>query len=43
MGGSIPGKVKEQVNYSGGLGQYRNEIRAALTGWKGFQTVSASA
>lgn len=43
MGGSIPGKVKEQVNYAGGLGQYRNEIRAALTGWKGFQTVSAGA
>lgn len=39
MGGSVPGKAFEQVNYSGGVPRYRDDIRAALTGWKGFQVV----
>ena len=43
MGGSVPGKAFEQVNYAGGIGQYRSEIRTVLTDWKGFNTVSASA
>jgi len=43
MGGSIPGKAREQVNYAGGVGQYKDEIRAALTGFQGFQTVKAGA
>lgn len=43
MGGSIPGKAFEQVNYAGGVGQYRSEIRTALTDWKGFDTVPLAA
>lgn len=43
MGGSVPGKAFEQVNYAGGVGQYRAEIRAVLTDWKGFKTVPVSA
>ena len=39
MGGSLPGKAREQVNYAGGLAKYKEEIRAALPGWKGFRTV----
>ncbi|KAI9657049.1 MAG: hypothetical protein M1821_003215 [Bathelium mastoideum] len=39
MGGSLPGKAFEQVNYAGGVGKYKEEIRAALPGWKGFRTV----
>jgi cation diffusion facilitator CzcD-associated flavoprotein CzcO len=42
MGGSVPGKAFEQVNYAGGVGQYRDEIRAKLTGWSGFKTVAAA-
>ncbi|KAF3762893.1 FAD/NAD(P)-binding domain-containing protein [Cryphonectria parasitica EP155] len=30
MGGSVPGKAFEQVNYSGGLSKYKDEIREAL-------------
>ena len=41
MGGSVPGKAFEQVNYAGGVGRYKDEIRAALTDWKGFHTVAA--
>ncbi|KAI9825594.1 MAG: hypothetical protein M1819_000490 [Sarea resinae] len=40
MGGSIPGKAREAVNYSGGMSDYHNEIRAALPGFKGFRTVA---
>jgi cation diffusion facilitator CzcD-associated flavoprotein CzcO len=43
MGGSVPGKAFEQVNYAGGVGPYRDEIRNALPGWKGFRTVAATA
>lgn len=39
MGGSLPGKAFEQVNYAGGIPEYAKEIRAALPGWKGFRTV----
>jgi cation diffusion facilitator CzcD-associated flavoprotein CzcO len=43
MGGSVPGKAFEQVNYAGGVGQYRTEIRTALTDWTGFKTVPLAA
>ncbi|SMR42332.1 unnamed protein product [Zymoseptoria tritici ST99CH_1E4] len=39
MGGSLPGKAFEQVNYAGGLSRYKEEIRAALPGWQGFRVV----
>ncbi|KAF2098477.1 HK97 family phage prohead protease [Rhizodiscina lignyota] len=41
MGGSIPGKAFEQVNYAGGIPAYCVEIRNALDGWVGFETVAA--
>ncbi|KKY16397.1 putative steroid monooxygenase [Diplodia seriata] len=41
MGGSLPGKPFEQVNYAGGIPQYAREIREALPGFKGFRTVKA--
>lgn len=43
MGSSIPGKKFEGVCYAGGVGAYHDEIRQALTGWQGFETVKASA
>ena len=43
MGGGIPGKAPQQVNYTGGLGKYKGEIRAALPGWKGFRIVAGAA
>jgi hypothetical protein len=39
MGGSVPGKAFEQVNFAGGIPQYHDEIRAALDEWKGFEVV----
>lgn len=39
MGGTIPGKVFEQGNYTGGIPQYLAEIRAALPKFDGFTTV----
>ena len=39
MGGSMPGKAFEQVNFAGGLPQYKTEIREALDGWRGFECV----
>lgn len=39
MGGSLPGKAFEQVNYAGGIPSYAEEIRNALDGWKGFEVV----
>ncbi|RJE24390.1 monooxygenase [Aspergillus sclerotialis] len=39
MGGSVPGKPVEQVNYSGGIPMYANEIRAVLPGLEGFTIV----
>lgn len=41
MGGSIPGKAYEQVNYAGGIPNYAIEIREALDTWKGFDLVKA--
>jgi len=39
MGGSLPGKAFEQVNYAGGIPAYAQDIRDALPGWKGFRIV----
>lgn len=39
MGGSVPGKAFEQVNYAGGIPAYRDEIRDALRTWEGFDVV----
>jgi cation diffusion facilitator CzcD-associated flavoprotein CzcO len=39
MGGSMPGKAFEQVNYAGGIPNYVIECRAALDGWSGFDVV----
>ena len=41
MGGNVPGRAFEMVSYGAGVGKYREEIRGALTGWKGFRTVKA--
>lgn len=38
MGGSVPGKAFEQVNYAGGVDKYRSEIREVLKDWRGFKT-----
>ena len=40
MGGTVPGTAFEMTCYAG-VGQYHDEIRAALTGWQGFETVAA--
>ena len=39
MGGSMPGKAFEQVNYAGGLPAYADEIRAKLPNFEGFEKV----
>ncbi|PSR83911.1 cyclopentanone 1,2-monooxygenase [Coniella lustricola] len=39
MGGSVPGKAFEQVNYAGGIPKYKDEIREVLKTWKGFDVV----
>lgn len=39
MGGSVPGKAFEQVNYAGGIPKYKDEIRDALKNWNGFEVV----
>jgi len=41
MGGSMPGKAFEQVNYAGGLAAYADEIRAKLPSFDGFVKVKA--
>lgn len=41
MGGTVPGKANEMTCYSGGVDKYGPEIRKALTGWQGFETVAA--
>lgn len=41
MGGSVPGKAFEQVNYAGGVDQYRTEIRNVFPAFDGFTTVKA--
>lgn len=39
MGGTIPGKPFEQLNYTGGVASYLQEIRAVLPDFKGFHIV----
>ncbi|KAL2856445.1 hypothetical protein BJY01DRAFT_203401 [Aspergillus pseudoustus] len=39
MGGTIPGRPFEQMNWSGGLVSYTEEIRAAIPGFEGFKVV----
>lgn len=43
MGGSVPGKAFEQVNYAGGVPMYKAEIREALKTWEGFEVVKKGA
>lgn len=42
MGGSVPGKAFEQVNYAGGIPKYKDEIRDALKTWDGFDVVKGA-
>lgn len=42
MGGSMPGKAYEQVNWAGGIPAYAETIRDALDGFKGFEVVPKS-
>jgi cation diffusion facilitator CzcD-associated flavoprotein CzcO len=39
MGANIPGKKREQLNFTGGLPLYEKECREALESWNGFITV----
>lgn len=39
MGGSVPGKAFEQVNYAGGIPAYVKEIRLVLPSFTGFELV----
>lgn len=39
MGGSLPGKAFEQVNFAGGIPKYTEVLRDRLDGWKGFEVV----
>ena len=42
MGANIPGKPREQLNYTGGLPKYEKELRASLgDGLRGFAIVNA--
>lgn len=41
MGGSLPGKAFEQVNFAGGIPEYAKVIRERLDGWEGFEVVKA--
>ncbi|KAJ9659427.1 hypothetical protein H2198_003156 [Neophaeococcomyces mojaviensis] len=41
MGANIPGKVREQLVYLGGLDMYNKQIAAALDGWQGFDVTKA--
>lgn len=41
MGANIPGKVREQLVYLGGVGMYNEEINKALDGWTGFDLTKA--
>ncbi|KAJ5387744.1 Steroid monooxygenase (CpmA) [Penicillium cosmopolitanum] len=42
MGGSLPGKVFEQVNYAGGEPAYAQEIRSVLPNFDGFDIAKSS-
>lgn len=37
MGANIPGKIREQLVYLGGVGMYNEKIHEALDSWAGFQ------
>ncbi|KIW79904.1 hypothetical protein Z517_06519 [Fonsecaea pedrosoi CBS 271.37] len=39
MGGSMPGKAFEQVNYAGGMYNYHQDIRKVLPNFEGFHVV----
>ncbi|KAL3463884.1 hypothetical protein BJX64DRAFT_286845 [Aspergillus heterothallicus] len=41
MGGTIPGRPFEQLNWSGGLVKYTEEIRRVIPGLEGFKVVEA--
>lgn len=41
MGANIPGKTREQLNFTGGFPKYSEEIRKSLVDWKGFNVVKA--
>lgn len=43
MGGSVPGKAFEQVNFTGGVPMYKSEIRDAVKTWQGFDVVKDGA
>lgn len=40
MGANIPGKVREQLMYLGGLDAYNVAIKEALVGWNGFEVTT---
>ena len=37
MGANVPGKPREQLNYTGGLPLYHKECNEVLQNWKGFE------
>ena len=39
MGANVPGKPREQLNYTGGIPTYKKECKERLNGWKGFTVV----
>lgn len=41
MGANIPGKVREQLVYLGGVDTYNKVTREAMSGWKGFDLIMA--
>lgn len=41
MGANIPGKPREQLNFTGGLPMYEKEIRNGFEEWRGFDVVKA--
>lgn len=43
MGGCVPGKAFEAVNYAGGIPKYKEEIRGVLKDWTGFEVVREGA
>jgi hypothetical protein len=38
FGANIPGKKREQLNFTGGVPTYKKEIHKALNEWVGFAT-----
>lgn len=43
MGANIPGKVREQLIYLGGVDMYNKQIHEALDDWSGFQLTKGQA